>query len=143
MKNMHDLRGWNKENNKMYGVYGFETINKKIFRCNIADSDFMGLETIYSVEDDLDKYVISESTLITDINGADIFLNDIIAVKTEKDNDLLETYTVIRSKSGEYLAVNKEKSIPLIEIAKMALIAGNTFQHPNMSYIIDEDSIGI
>ncbi|AGM98667.1 hypothetical protein Javan271_0024 [Streptococcus phage Javan271] len=77
---MIKFRGFNKKTKKMYSVEGFKTSERKIYRCSLADDEFRSgrLETFHFVEDNLDNYILMQSTGLFDNNDVEIFEKDIV-----------------------------------------------------------------
>lgn len=75
-----NFRAFNKETKKMYGVDGFELSVRKIYRCSLAYDEFRPghMETFHFVEDNLDNYILMQSTGIKDKNGIEVFDGDIV-----------------------------------------------------------------
>lgn len=92
--NLLRFRAWDKENKKMYGCYGFDDLNERIYRCNLANSEFRKahLETVYAVEDDLNNFELMQSTGLRgylddsydDSEEKDVFAGDIIDIFWEE-----------------------------------------------------------
>ncbi|WP_227874486.1 YopX family protein, partial [Streptococcus pyogenes] len=65
------FRAFNKKTKKMYSIDGFKSSERKIYRCSLADDEFRSgrLETFHFVEDNLDDYILMQSTGLKDKNG--------------------------------------------------------------------------
>ncbi|HEP7688959.1 TPA: hypothetical protein VDI54_000647, partial [Streptococcus pyogenes] len=52
-------------------IDGFKSSERKIYRCSLADDEFRSgrLETFHFVEDNLDDYILRQSTGLFDKNG--------------------------------------------------------------------------
>ncbi|SUN50774.1 phage protein [Streptococcus dysgalactiae subsp. dysgalactiae] len=82
-------RAFNKKAKKMYGVDGFKSSERKIYRCSLADDEFRSgrLETFHFVEDNLDDYILMQSTGLFDKNGVEVFDGDVVnAYDTDRDD---------------------------------------------------------
>ncbi|QSJ04918.1 hypothetical protein A1_20 [Streptococcus phage A1] len=57
----------------MYSIDGFKSSERKIYRCSLADDEFRSgrLETFHFVEDNLDDYILRQSTGLFDKNGVE------------------------------------------------------------------------
>lgn len=55
-----NFRAFNQKIQKMYGVDGFKSSERKIYRCSLAGDEFRSgrLETFHFVEDNLDDYIL-------------------------------------------------------------------------------------
>ncbi|SQH10274.1 YopX family protein [Streptococcus pyogenes] len=62
------FRAFNKKTKKMYSIDGFKASERKIYRCSLADDEFRSgrLETFHFVEDNLDDYILMQSTGLQD-----------------------------------------------------------------------------
>lgn len=77
---MPRYRAFNKKTKKMYSVEGFKLIERKIYRCSLAYDEFRSgrLETFHFVEDNLDDYILMQSTGLYDKNGEEFFDWDVV-----------------------------------------------------------------
>ena len=129
-------RGFNKKSKLMYGVYGFETMNRWVFRCNIANEHFRDLETVHSVKDDLDDYIIMESTGFQDRTGKDIYRGDVVMMRFNA-YDEVEFFVINRARSGEW-RVENNKGKPLAFVDNECVVVGNVYQNPELDKILRE-----
>ncbi|HEO6628636.1 TPA: hypothetical protein VBA64_001776, partial [Streptococcus agalactiae] len=84
-----NFRVFNKKTKKMYSVDGFKSSERKIYRCSLADDEFRcgRLETFHFVEDNLDDYILMQSTGMLDKTGVEIFDGDIVKLRYTISSD--------------------------------------------------------
>ncbi|EPR5044872.1 TPA: hypothetical protein VME49_000846, partial [Streptococcus pyogenes] len=96
------FRAFNQKTQKMYGVDGFKSSERKIYRCSLADDEFRSgrLETFHFVEDNLDDYILRQSTGLFDKNGVEIFEGDVVEYD---DGEYLFAGKVVKTVFGIYV----------------------------------------
>ncbi|HEP1374187.1 TPA: YopX family protein [Streptococcus pyogenes] len=97
-----NFRAFNQKIQKMYGVDGFKSSERKIYRCSLADDEFRSgrLETFHFVEDNLDDYILMQSTGLFDKNGVEIFEGDVVEYD---DGEYLFAGKVVKTVFGTYV----------------------------------------
>ncbi|EZM89426.1 hypothetical protein Z307_01880 [Streptococcus pyogenes ABC020005773] len=95
-------RAFNKKTKKMYSIDGFKASERKIYRCSLADDEFRSgcLETFHFVEDNLDDYILMQSTGLKDKNGVEIFEGDVVEYD---DGEYLFAGKVVKTVFGTYV----------------------------------------
>ncbi|QXX68172.1 YopX family protein [Streptococcus pyogenes] len=96
------FRAFNKKIQKMYSIDGFKSSERKIYRCSLADDEFRSgrLETFHFVEDNLDDYILRQSTGLFDKNGVEIFEGDVVEYD---DGEYLFAGKVVKTVFGTYV----------------------------------------
>ena len=96
------FRAFNKKIQKMYSIDGFKSSERKIYRCSLADDEFRSgrLETFHFVEDNLDDYILRQSTGLFDKNGVEIFEGDVVEYD---DGEYLFAGKVVKTVFGIYV----------------------------------------
>lgn len=96
------FRAFNKKIQKMYSIDGFKSSERKIYRCSLADDEFRSgcLETFHFVEDNLDDYILMQSTGLKDKNGVEIFEGDVVEYD---DGEYLFAGKVVKTVFGTYV----------------------------------------
>ncbi|HES4625972.1 TPA: hypothetical protein VOP81_001359 [Streptococcus pyogenes] len=96
------FRAFNKKTKKMYSIDGFKASERKIYRCSLADDEFRSgcLETFHFVEDNLDDYILMQSTGLKDKNGVEIFEGDVVEYD---DGEYLFAGKVVKTVFGTYV----------------------------------------
>ncbi|MDT2490768.1 YopX family protein [Enterococcus avium] len=119
------FRAWDKENKKMYGCYGFDDLNERIYRCNLANSEFRKahLETVYAVEDDLNNFELMQSTGLKDKDGVEIYEGDIVAIKYTEHG--YHYYQKIVFENGTFTAGDEDW---LYNIKDYCVVCGNIYE---------------
>lgn len=74
------FRAWNKNKRKMYSVDGFRVFDNKVYRSSLANDEFRKnrIETIHFVEDELNDFILMQSTGFKDRNEVEIFEGDVV-----------------------------------------------------------------
>ncbi|HER0886545.1 TPA: hypothetical protein VJE68_000032 [Streptococcus pyogenes] len=134
-----NFRAFNKKTKKMYGVDGFKASERKIYRCSLADDEFRPgyMETIHFVEDNLDDYILMQSTDLEDKNGIEIFEDDVVKLKYTIASDL-EFFRVTRFRGGSWRIDNRRRGSELWLRNKDCEVCGNVYQNPDLMDIIQE-----
>lgn len=138
------FRVFNKETKKMYGVDGFELSVRKIYRCSLAYDEFRPghMETFHFVEDNLDNYILMQSTGLKDKNGQEIFEGDVV-----RHIDFLlnnETVNKVYFKDGLFMydVVVDEYTydVPIGEIIENSIVevVGNIYQNSELLESVGE-----
>lgn len=133
-----NFRAFNKETKKMYGVDGFELSVRKIYRCSLAYDEFRPghMETFHFVEDNLDNYILMQSTGMFDENGVEIFEEDVV-----RHIDLglnCESIGKVYFKDGSFMyGVVVDKyiyDVPIGRIMENSIIevVGNIYENPEL-----------
>ncbi|HEP6882322.1 TPA: hypothetical protein VDJ33_000336 [Streptococcus pyogenes] len=96
------FRAFNKKTKKMYSIDGFKASERKIYRCSLADDEFRSgcLETFHFVEDNLDDYILMQSTGLKDKNGVEICEGDVVEYD---DGEYLFAGKVVKTVFGTYV----------------------------------------
>lgn len=108
------FRAFNKKIQKMYSIDGFKSSERKIYRCSLADDEFRSgrLETFHFVEDNLDDYILRQSTGLFDKNGVEIFEGDVVKLQYTITSDL-EFFKVNQFRGGSWRIDNRRRGSDL------------------------------
>lgn len=135
-----NFRAFNKETKKMYGIDGFKASERKIYRCSFADDEFRSgrLETFHFVEDNLDDYILMQSTGLKDKNGVEIFDGDVVNFMVP--NQMISgTYQIRQAKSGEWRLDNRVQGRPLyISGSYHCEVVGNVWEDGDLLESVEE-----
>ncbi|MFP7775548.1 YopX family protein [Streptococcus dysgalactiae] len=128
-----NFRGFNKKTKKMYSVEGFKAIERKIYRCSLADDEFRQghMETIHFVEDNLDDYILIQSTGLKDKNGVEIFDGDIVKLQYTIASDF-EFFRVTRFRGGAWRIDNRRRGSELWLRNEDCEVIGNVWENPEL-----------
>ncbi len=134
-----NFRAFNKETKKMYGVDGFELSVRKIYRCSLAYDEFRPghMETFHFVEDNLDNYILMQSTGMFDKNGVEIFKDDIIKLRYTITSDF-ELFKVNQFRGGSWRIDNRRRGTELWLRNEDCVVVGNIYQNSELLESVDE-----
>ncbi len=123
----------------MYGVDGFKAIERKIYRCSLADDEFrLGhMETIHFIEDNLDDYVLMQSTGLKDKNGVKIFEGDVVKLQYTITSDL-EFFKVNQFRGGSWRIDNRRRGSELWLRNDDCEVVGNIYQNQVLLEKVEE-----
>lgn len=127
------FRAFNKKTKKMYSIDGFKASERKIYRCSLADDEFRPghMETIHFVEDNLDDYILMQSTGLFDKNGVEIFDGDIVKLQYTIASDF-EFFRVTRFRGGAWRIDNRRRGSELWLRNEDCEVCGNVYQNPEL-----------
>ncbi|HFQ7506100.1 hypothetical protein CSW65_07235 [Streptococcus agalactiae] len=139
-----NFRAFNKKTKKMYSIDGFKSSERKIYRCSLADDEFRSgrLETFHFVEDNLDNYILMQSTGLKDKEETEIFEGDVV-----RHIDFLlnnETVNKVYFKDGLFMydVVVDEYTydVPIGEIIENSIVEviGNIYENPELLESVEE-----
>ncbi|EFV98110.1 phage conserved hypothetical protein TIGR01671 [Streptococcus agalactiae ATCC 13813] len=128
----------------MYSIDGFKSSERKIYRCSLADDEFRSgrLETFHFVEDNLDNYILMQSTGLKDKEETEIFEGDVV-----RHIDFLlnnETVNKVYFKDGLFMydVVVDEYTydVPIGEIIENSIVEviGNIYENPELLESVEE-----
>lgn len=132
-------RAFNKKTKKMYSVDGFKAIERKIYRCSLADDEFrLGhMETIHFIEDNLDDYILMQSTGLFDKNGVEIFEGDIVKLQYAITIDF-ELFEVRQFRGGMWRMDNRRRGLDLWLRNESCEVVGNVWENPELLESVEE-----
>lgn len=123
----------------MYSIDGFKASERKIYRCSLADDEFRSgrLETFHFVEDNLDDYILMQSTGLKDKNGVEIFEDDVVKLKYTIANDL-EFFKVNQFRGGAWRIDNSRRGSGLWLRNEDCEVIGNIHENPELLESVEE-----
>lgn len=123
----------------MYVVDGFQAIERKIYRCSLADDEFRSgrLETFHFVEDNLDDYILMQSTGLKDKNGIEIFEDDVVKLQYIITGDL-EFFRVTRFRGGMWRIDNSRRGSGLWLRNEDCEVIGNIYENSELLESVEE-----
>ncbi|KLL25241.1 hypothetical protein VZ99_10920 [Streptococcus agalactiae] len=139
-----NFRAFNKKTKKMYSIDGFKSSERKIYRCSLAYDEFRPghMETFHFVEDNLDNYILMQSTGLKDKEETEIFEGDVV-----RHIDFLlnnETVNKVYFKDGLFMydVVVDEYTydVPIGEIIENSIVEviGNIYENPELLESVEE-----
>lgn len=139
-----NFRAFNKKTKKMYSIDGFKSSVRKIYRCSLAYDEFRPghMETFHFVEDNLDNYILMQSTGLKDKEETEIFEGDVV-----RHIDFLlnnETVNKVYFKDGLFMydVVVDEYTydVPIGEIIENSIVEviGNIYENPELLESVEE-----
>lgn len=133
------FRAFNKKTKKIYGVDGFKVSERRIYRCSLADDEFQleRLETMQLVEDNLDDYVLMQSTGLFDKNGVEIFEGDVVKLQYTITSDF-ELFEVRQFRGGMWRIDNRRRGSDLWLRNEDCEVIGNIYENPELIESVEE-----
>ncbi|HFE0897702.1 TPA: YopX family protein [Streptococcus agalactiae] len=127
------FRAFNKETQKMYGIDGFKSSVRKIYRCSLAYDEFRPghMETFHFVEDNLDNYILMQSTGMFDKNDVEIFEGDIVKLRYTITSDF-ELFKVNQFRGGSWRIDNRRRGSELWLRKEVCEVVGNIYENPEL-----------
>ncbi|RRA87677.1 YopX family protein [Streptococcus agalactiae] len=134
-----NFRVFNKKTKKMYSVDGFKSSERKIYRCSLADDEFRcgRLETFHFVEDNLDDYILMQSTGMLDKNGVEIFDGDIVKLRYTISSDF-KLFKVNQFRGGSWRIDNRRRGSDLWLRNEDCEVIGNIHENPELLESVNE-----
>ncbi|HEP1530101.1 TPA: hypothetical protein VB536_001625 [Streptococcus pyogenes] len=134
-----NFRAFNQKIQKMYGVDGFKSSERKIYRCSLADDEFRSgrLETFHFVEDNLDDYILMQSTGLFDKNGVEIFEGDVVKLQYTITSDL-EFFKVNQFRGGSWRIDNRRRGSDLWLRNEDCEVVGNIYENQDLIESVEE-----
>lgn len=123
----------------MYSIDGFKSSERKIYRCSLADDEFRSgrLETFHFVEDNLDDYILMQSTGLKDKNGVDIFDGDVVKSQYTITSDF-ELFEVRQFRGGAWRIDNGRRGSELWLRNEDCEVIGNIHENPELLESVEE-----
>ncbi|HEN5753257.1 TPA: hypothetical protein VBD56_000662 [Streptococcus agalactiae] len=133
------FRAFNKETQKMYSIDGFKSSERKIYRCSLADDEFRSgrLETFHFVEDNLDDYILMQSTGMFDKNGVEIWEGDIVLTTRLIDYTYKNFKGVVKMLEGRWLIDTGKDAVGLWTEVDENEAIGNIHENPELLERLD------
>lgn len=128
------FRAFNKETQKMYGIDGFKSNVRKIYRCSLAYDEFRPghMETFHFVEDNLDNYILMQSTGMFDKNGVEIWEGDIVLTTRLIDYTYKDFKGVVKMLEGCWLIDTGTDAVYLWSEIEENEVVGNIYQNSEL-----------
>ncbi|HEQ2842145.1 TPA: YopX family protein [Streptococcus pyogenes] len=130
------FRAFNKKTKKMYSIDGFKSSERKIYRCSLANDEFRSgrLETFHFVEDNLDDYILMQSTGLKDKNGIEVFDGDIMFYEQD-----CYQYTLVKYDKDKLAFVLYDGCERLYhELWEPGEVIGNIYENPKLLESVEE-----
>ncbi|OTG53312.1 hypothetical protein B7933_04680 [Streptococcus agalactiae] len=123
----------------MYSIDGFKSSERKIYRCSLADDEFRcgRLETFHFVEDNLDDYILMQSTGMLDKTGVEIFDGDIVKLRYTISSDF-KLFKVNQFRGGSWRIDNRRRGSDLWLRNEDCEVIGNIHENPELLESVNE-----
>lgn len=118
---------------------------KEMVRVDALDFDGQIIKATYKnvsvVKEDLKKYVLMQSTGLTDKNGKEIFEGDIIAIEVEDIEAPINAKVFCNNEIGILMfhVFEDNEDVPMVELLEdnsvAFAVAGNIWEHPELAEV--------